>query len=187
MIKHYPSGKVSSHMHSLTPGDKVYFSGPWVTYRWEANAFRHVALIAGGAGITPLFQLTQGILKNPGDKTKITLVVGNRSPADVFLKEELEKLEQESNGRLRVVHTVGEGDGKDEQEAKKKGLRSGKISKALLGELLPKEEFGRDAKILVCGPPGMVDALAGKITWIGSRDGGILKELGYEKQSVHIF
>ena len=187
LVKHYPSGKVSSHIHSLVPGDKLYCSGPWVSYAWKPNAFKHIALIAGGTGITPCFQLIKGILENPKDKTAILLVVGNRSPRDVLLKGELEKLERESGGRLRVVHTVGEGDGSGEEGAKEEGFRSGRITKALLEELLLQEKFGRDGKIFVCGPPEMEEAIAGNNAYFWGATRGMLRELGYDKKMIHIF
>ena len=38
-----------------------------------------IGLIAGGTGITPMYQLIKAIFKNPNDKTKVTLVFGNVS------------------------------------------------------------------------------------------------------------
>jgi NAD(P)H-flavin reductase len=38
-----------------------------------------IGLIAGGTGITPMYQLIKTIFKNPNDKTKVTLVYGNVS------------------------------------------------------------------------------------------------------------
>ena len=138
-------------------------------------------------GITPCFQLVKGIVENPKDKTSITLVVANRSPRDVLLKRELEELERKSGGRLRVVHTVGEGDGSGEQGAQEQGFRRGRVTKALLEELLPKEKFERDAKIFVCGPPEMEDVMVGKNAYIWGASGGILAELGYGKKMIHVF
>jgi cytochrome-b5 reductase len=47
-----------------------------LTFRHEA-----VGLIAGGTGITPMYQLIKAIFKNPNDKTKVSLVYGNVNPA----------------------------------------------------------------------------------------------------------
>ena len=39
-----------------------------------------VGLVAGGTGITPMYQLIKAIFKNPNDKTKVSLVYGNVPP-----------------------------------------------------------------------------------------------------------
>jgi len=43
------------------------------------HQYRHenVAMIAGGTGITPMYQLIRQIFKDPKEKTKVTLVYGN--------------------------------------------------------------------------------------------------------------
>ncbi|KAL8822846.1 MAG: hypothetical protein Q9191_006428, partial [Dirinaria sp. TL-2023a] len=106
LVKRYPDGKQSTHLHSLKPGDSLSFRGPMTHYNWSPNAFSQIALIAGGAGITPCFQLINGILKNPEDKTRMTLVFANQTPEDVLLKPELDELERTYPGRLRTVYTV---------------------------------------------------------------------------------
>ena len=73
---------MSEHMHSMTPGQSLEMKGPIPKYPWEANKHDHIALIAGGTGITPMYQLARAIFKNPEDKTKVTLVYGNVTADD---------------------------------------------------------------------------------------------------------
>lgn len=84
---------MSTHIHSLKPEDTLSFKGPMVKYPWTPNKHEHVALIAGGTGIAPMYQIIRGIFKNPEDKTKVTLVFGNVSEEDVLLRKELIELE----------------------------------------------------------------------------------------------
>lgn len=49
----------------------------------DAKKYCHITLIAGCAGITPIYQLIQGVLRNPEDSTKITLGFGVNCDADV--------------------------------------------------------------------------------------------------------
>lgn len=63
-------------------------------YQWKTNEFEHVNLIAGGAGITPMYQLIQGMLNNPDDKSKIKLIIGFNTDKDLVMKKELDAFEQ---------------------------------------------------------------------------------------------
>jgi NAD(P)H-flavin reductase len=38
-------------------------------------------MVAGGTGITPMYQLIRAIFNNPNEKTKVTLVYGNVPPS----------------------------------------------------------------------------------------------------------
>ena len=64
-------------------------------------------MIAGGTGITPMYQALQ-LLAQSDDATEVTLLYGNKSPADVLLKDELDELAKKSSGRIKIVNVVGE-------------------------------------------------------------------------------
>lgn len=135
-----------------------------------------MSLIAGGAGITPLFQLARGILGNPSDGTAVTLVLGVNADEDVLLREEFARMERDFPGRFRATYTVSRpGEGSP--------YRKGKVTKELLEEVLPKVEDGQDTKIFVCGPPAMETALVGG----RGTQTGILEQLGYSKGQIHRF
>ena len=113
-----PKANRSNHLHSLVPGQELSFRGPPVNYNWTPNAFSHIALIAGGAGITPCYQLTRGILTDPEERTRLALVFGNQADKDVLMKKEFDDLEAKYPGRIRAVYTVTEG---AEQEDYRRG------------------------------------------------------------------
>lgn len=52
-IKRYPNGPMSEHMHDMKPDQRLSFKGPIPKYPWTENKHNHIALIAGGTGITP--------------------------------------------------------------------------------------------------------------------------------------
>ena len=52
-IKKYPNGPMSEHMHAMEPNQRLSFKGPIAKYPWTENKHDHIALIAGGTGITP--------------------------------------------------------------------------------------------------------------------------------------
>ena len=55
IVKKYPNGPMSTHMHNMNPGQRLNFKGPLPKYPWSENKHDHIALIAGGTGITPYF------------------------------------------------------------------------------------------------------------------------------------
>ena len=48
-----------------------------------------IGCIAGGTGITPCYQIIQAVLQN-NDSPSVSLIFGNRTVADISLREELE-------------------------------------------------------------------------------------------------
>lgn len=175
LVKRYPNGKQSTHLHSLRPGDSLAFVTALPGFKWTPNAFPAITCVAGGAGITPVFQLVQGILANPEDKTRITLVYGANSDGDVLLKDEFDEMEERFPGRLRVVYTVSKG-------GEGSPFQKGYVTKELL-EGVVERRSGEDTKVFVCGPPAMEQALVGK----GRGGGGILAELGFRRDQVYRF
>lgn len=182
LVKKYPNGVASTYMHSLTPGQTLTVRGPIPTYyAWApSNTARDVLFIAGGAGITPIYSLTNSILKNPEDKTRIDLVWGVNGVRDIVLKDELEALQKQHPDRLRVTYCVsGSGDTQLDATYKK-----GYITQTVLQEVVKRYETGKwgdvkGKKVFLCGPPVMEDAIAGT--------SGILQGLGVDKRSIHRF
>jgi NAD(P)H-flavin reductase len=64
-------------------------------------------MIAGGTGITPMYQALERLVHTPGDTTEVTLLYGNATVADILLKDALAALEEASDGRLKVIHVLG--------------------------------------------------------------------------------
>lgn len=181
VVKQYPGGPMSTHIHEMKPGDTLDMKGPIPKYPWTENKHNHIALIAGGTGITPMYQLCRAIFKNPNDKTKVTLLFGNVKEEDILLRKEINELEQKYPNRFRAFYTLDQPP-KDWQGGK------GFITKDLLQTVLPgpKED---NVKVFVCGPPGLYKAISGTKNSPadqGELDGS-LKDLGYSKEQVYKF
>lgn len=181
LVKKYEGGPMSTFLHDMAPGQRLDIKGPLPKYPWEANKHKHIALVAGGTGISPMYQLMRAILNNPDDKTKVTLVFGNVSEEDILLKHELATLENHYPQRFRAFYVL---DNPPESWTGGKGY----INKDLLKTVLP-EPKNEDIKIFVCGPPGMMTSISGNKK--SPRDqgelSGILKELGYTAEQVYKF
>ncbi|KAJ5745383.1 hypothetical protein N7520_010565 [Penicillium odoratum] len=174
LIKHYPNGKASTHMHSLKPGDTLTFAATLKGFNWVPNQFSQVHLIAGGAGITPIYQLLQGILNNPEDKTNVNLVFGVNTERDLLLKKELEQYKERFPGRFNYSFAVSS------LTDEKPSIRKGYVNEELLRDVVGKSD--KDTMVFVCGPPAMEDSL------VGSRSTpGVLGRLGFTSSQIYKF
>ena len=63
-------------------------------------------MIAGGTGITPMLQIVRAALKNPLDRTKLSLIYANVNPEDILLKKELDELAAKHSHRFRVYYVL---------------------------------------------------------------------------------
>ena len=182
LVKVYPNGPMSEHMHSMKVGDSLAVKGPIPKYPLTTNKHSSIAMIAGGTGITPMYQLTRKIFNDPkNDKTKVTLIYGNVGESDILLKEEFDRLEKEFPDRFKAFYTL---------DNPPKSWKNGKgfISKDLLEKLLP-DPKQENIKVFVCGPPGLYKAISGgKVSPTDQGElSGSLKELGYTKDQVYKF
>ncbi|SCV02327.1 LAMI_0G17920g1_1 [Lachancea mirantina] len=178
VVKHYPKGKMSSHLFSLQEGDKVSATGPIKTFEWKENQKNSVLLLGAGSGITPMFQLIRGILENPKDKTKINLLYANKTPSDIILKVELDELHRKFPDQFNVTYFV---------ESLESGFegKSGFITKKDLKQCDEKQS----SQVFICGPPKFVEVYTGSkgpLMFQGQLR-GYLKELGYQKSNVFKF
>jgi len=63
-------------------------------------------MIAGGTGITPMLQVIRAALKNPLDRTKLSLIYANVNPEDILLKKELDELAASHTHRFKVYYVL---------------------------------------------------------------------------------
>ena len=175
MVKQYPNGKASTHLHSLAPGDSLTFITGLQGFPWKANQFSQVYLVAGGAGITPIYQLIRGILDNPNDKTKLSLVFGVNTEQDLLLREEFDEYKRRFPDRFNYVYTVSQ------SASETSHVRKGHVTEELLREVV-QDASDTKTKVFVCGPPAMEKSL------VGSRGSpGILANLGFTKDQIYQF
>ncbi|KAI8995562.1 NADH-cytochrome b5 reductase [Trametes punicea] len=140
LVKAYEKGNVSRYISLLKIGDKIRVKGPKGQFRYSPTLARELGMIAGGTGITPMLQIIRAALKNPLDRTKISLIYANVNPEDILLKMELDELAAKHSHRFRVWNG---------------GV--GFVSKEHIEKHMPATD--KDIKILMCGPPPMITAM----------------------------
>ncbi|XP_011046470.1 PREDICTED: NADH--cytochrome b5 reductase 1-like isoform X2 [Populus euphratica] len=158
VIKMYPEGKMSQHFREMREGDYLAVKGPEIPFDYKPGQVRAFGMIAGGSGITPMFQLTRAILENPKDKTIVHLIYANTTFEDILLKEDLDDFASKFPDRFKVYYVLSQ-----PPEAWTGG--SGHVSKEMIQNHCPPP--APDIRILRCGPPGMSEAVAAHLNALG--------------------
>lgn len=137
-------------MAALVPGTTIKVKGPKGQMVYTPNMVREIGMLAGGTGITPMLQIIRAILKNPEDKTIITLIYANVTTEDILLREDLEQFAAKYSEKFKLFLVV-------EKPLDTWTGGVGFISEAMIREQCPSP--ATDIKILICGPPPMVSAM----------------------------
>ncbi|KAJ9619484.1 hypothetical protein H2203_008262 [Taxawa tesnikishii (nom. ined.)] len=141
-VKIYPRGK-------LTP--------------WLKTLMKELGMIAGGTGITPMFQIIRRICEDPRDDTKTTLLYANKTEGDILLRKELDSF-AENYDQFNVHYVLS-----SPPEGWKGGI--GRVNKKMIEEYLP-SPMGDNSKVLVCGPDAMMDAMVKALRECGFKPPG---------------
>ncbi|KAB2065744.1 hypothetical protein ERO13_A09G105000v2 [Gossypium hirsutum] len=158
VIKMYPQGRMSHHFREMQEGDYLAVKGPKGRFKYQPGQVRAFGMLAGGTGITPMFQVARAILENPKDKTDIHLIYANVAYEDILLKEELDELTSRYPNRMSVYYVLNQ-----PPEGWDGGV--GFISKEMIQVHCPAP--AEDIKILRCGPPPMNKAMAAHLEALG--------------------
>ncbi|PKU66932.1 NADH--cytochrome b5 reductase 1 [Dendrobium catenatum] len=158
VIKMYPQGRMSHHFREMKVGDYLSVKGPKGRFKYQIGQVRAFGMLAGGSGITPMFQVARAILENPKDKTMVHLIYANVTYDDILLKEELNSLSENYPGRFKVYYVLNQ-----PPEVWDGGF--GFVSKEMIQSHCPAP--AQDIQILRCGPPPMNKAMAAHLDEIG--------------------
>ncbi|CAK7325133.1 unnamed protein product [Dovyalis caffra] len=108
VVKMYPKGRMSHHFREMCEGEYLAVKGPQGRFNYKPGQARAFGMIAGGSGITPIFQLTRAILENPKDKTCVHLIYANTTVEDILLKEELDAFASKFPNRFKVYYVLSQ-------------------------------------------------------------------------------
>lgn len=156
-VRRVPGGVVSNHLvDTVRVGDRLETSGPSGRFGTEVNpdVGRRVVLVAGGAGITPLWSIAQALVAAER-RTTVDLVYANRGISRVIFRDEIDALARRSDA-LRVTHVL-------ERPSKSVRTLVGRLEGAVLDDALPVDP---GAEYYVCGPAPMMD---GVTSWLRER------------------
>ena len=132
-------GDHSRDLIHLKPGVRVFMEGPYGAFTKNRATRKHVLLVGGGVGITPV----RAIAEEFGDTVNIDLIYRASSPDELVLKNELDYLADKSGGALKVHYLVG-------------SRNQHPMSAKSILKIAP---YFADSDVYVCGPEGMVESV----------------------------
>eukprot|EP01096_Ripella_sp_DP13-Kostka_P005132 TRINITY_DN1780_c0_g1_i2.p1 TRINITY_DN1780_c0_g1~~TRINITY_DN1780_c0_g1_i2.p1 ORF type:complete len:299 (-),score=117.63 TRINITY_DN1780_c0_g1_i2:119-1015(-) len=151
-------GKVSQYFESLNVGDSIKLKGPFglIEYigrgtfkiKGKTSHRTKVGMIAGGSGITPVYQVIKAALKDDQDTTVFYVLYANQTEDNILLRKELEELAATHPGRLNLWYTL-------DRPPEGWKYSAGFINEEMLRAHLP--PAADDSLVLMCGPPPMIN------------------------------
>ncbi|KAF4972719.1 hypothetical protein FZEAL_9547 [Fusarium zealandicum] len=164
VVKVYSDGKLTNgYLAGLETGDEVLFRGPKGAMKYHPGLCKKIGMVAGGTGITPMFQVIRAICEDDRDTTEVSLIYANRTEGDILLRRELDTFARRYPKNLKVYYLL-------DQPPAEWNFGSGYVTQDLLAEKLPGPSI--DAKIMLCGPPGMVNAAKKSLVTLGFEQPG---------------
>lgn len=157
-LKFPDGGKVSQQLGKLIVGDVVDINGPFgrIEYlgcsQFSINRVemtkKMVGMIAGGSGITPIYQVLKKALEDENDKTKFCLIYANQTESDILLRDQLEDFSARFPNRFWLHYTL-------DRPSPGWKYSTGFVDEAMLKSKMPPP--GPETIILACGPTPMID------------------------------
>ena len=168
---------MSQCLGSLKIGDTIDVKGPLghVTYHGKGSLqvgenmcqVKQLSMLAGGTGITPMYQIMKAVLegcnvltsedKDKGykDKTEIFLLYANRTEDDILLKPEIDAMILAHPNRLHVQYVLSQ---PKTEIPKQSPVLTGRVNLGMVQKFLP-GGGGRGEGVfgLLCGPEGFLD------------------------------
>ncbi|XP_075489022.1 nitrate reductase [NADH] 2-like [Primulina tabacum] len=172
-------GLMTQYLDSMELGSFIDVKGPLghIEYTGKGNFLVHgkqkfakkLAMIAGGSGITPIYQVMQAILKDGDDKTEMYVVYANRTEDDILLRAELDEWAEKHPERVKLWYVLS----KPEKEGWQ--YSRGHVTEDILRKNIP--EASEYSLALACGPPAMLQFAVSPN----------LEKMGYPKDSLLVF
>ena len=156
-VRRKPGGFVSPFLiDEVKPGDILEATGPHGTfYHDPAYDPRHIVLLAGGSGITPMVSMIRLAAKDGWDGS-IHLLYGSRDPEDIIFKDELEEIAGRGDN-IRVDFIISE---PPDGYHGRVGLLDGPMITSLTGPV-------EDKLFCICGPARMHELCVKALTELG--------------------
>jgi cytochrome-b5 reductase len=167
LVKVYPQGLMTKHLESMQIGDTIEIRGPKGAMQYSTTYAKQIGMIAGGTGITPMYQLIRAICDDETDSTHMSLLYANNTEEDILLRKELDDFAMRFPNKFQVQYVLS-------QAGESWNGHRGFVSQDLIKEYLaPADETN---KMLLCGPPPMINAMKKALAGLGWKEPGVLSK-----------
>jgi NAD(P)H-flavin reductase len=174
-------GLMSQHLESLSVGDKIDIKGPIGSFIYNGRGqyqtksgtsnnknCKRIGMIAGGTGITPMYQIIQSVLNDPEDPTELSLIYANRTEKDILLRNELDDLVKR-NPRFKIYYILSKPSNNWE-------FGSGYVTEEIIRNNISLPSSPNNSNIvLLCGPQPMLESCIPNLEKIGFANDEIIK------------
>ncbi|MGB8331875.1 MAG: ferredoxin--NADP reductase [Polyangiales bacterium] len=163
-VKRIEHGRVSNHLNdTIREGDELAVLGPSGNFTVEARSVneRHLVMIAGGSGITPIMSILETVLRLES-ASRVTLIYGNRGWDDVIFRDRLDALCDEFGQRLTVDHVL---ERPPAAWSAGRGLLTGEVLQSRLDALSIRDDGLK--RYFLCGPTPMMEAAQHALRQLG--------------------
>lgn len=158
-VRAIDNGMVSNYIQRIKPGISI----PLVAI--GGNVFlepaiakkRHLIMLAGGAGITPILSMIKMILTHE-QQASVSLIYTNRNYHRIIFRDELRALESAFPGRLTVYHIITKTYAVPDDFST---FYKGRLTPLIIRQIFKKIRSGVDAdfEYIACGPNGLMDVV----------------------------
>ena len=158
-VERIEDGEVSPYLHDVVvSGDQIEVRGPIGGYFvWEVAMGGPLLLIGGGSGVVPLMAMLRHRAAQHAP-LPARILYSSRTAEDVIYRDELEAMAG-SDHDFEAFFTFTR-----QAPAEWTGYRR-RIDAAMLGEVI--KPFGNQARVYVCGPTLLVEAVSGALVQMG--------------------
>ncbi|EXJ75290.1 cytochrome-b5 reductase [Cladophialophora psammophila CBS 110553] len=161
VIRIYDDGLLTGgYLSTLNVGDEVDFRGPKGAMKYRKGYAKKIGMVAGGTGITPMYQLIRAICEDDTDTTEVSLVYANRTEDDILLRSDLDRWARAYPKNLKVWYLL------DNAPVGWK-FGTGYVTKDILTNRMPVPSNDSSSKVLLCGPPGLINAAKKNLVELG--------------------
>jgi Na+-transporting NADH:ubiquinone oxidoreductase subunit F len=158
MIRHVPGGICTTWVFEhLKEKQRVYFSGPYGQFRLTDSDVP-VLFVAGGSGMAPIWSILQD-MRERGNTRRATYFFGALTQKDLFLAEELKRLQDECEWFTYVPALSRDPDGSGWEG--ERGLITDVVARHV-PDCSAHEAY-------LCGSPGLIDASVKVLTSHGMK------------------
>lgn len=162
IIGYVPGGKATTYVHKfLKEGDTVEINGPYGDFHYHDNYENEMVMVAVGTGMAPILSILY-YMRDNDIKRKARFYFGAKTPEDLFLLDEMKKLE-ETLYDFQFIPTLSRALDEHNWTGEK-----GRVNVALDKHIKTPE----DKEAYLCGSPGMIDSVINTLM-----EKGILEEL----------
>lgn len=193
-VKRVKDGEMSNYLHDhIKVGDDIFVLLPMGNFTFKPdNIAKHIVLIGGGSGITPLFSIIKSALVKESDST-VSLIYVNSNLESTIYYEQLEHWTSEFLSRFRIVHYWSDAMIDEQPQSsffsrlfKKSNANAHRINptrlQAIFYELRISVE--KNTVFYICGPLQLMEIAVNTIQNTGFPKDVVIKESFYTAENV---